>query len=55
MIDCIIHELIIDLCKNSSPDVGLMMFSSNIEMMDEVKKRCIGLLTQESIEVYIYT
>ncbi len=34
----IIHELIIDLCKNSSPDVGLMMSSSNIEMMDEVKK-----------------
>jgi len=34
----IMHELIIDLCKNSSPEVGLTMSNSNIEMLKEVKQ-----------------
>lgn len=34
----LIHELITNLCENSSPEQGLIMSSKNIEMMFEVKK-----------------
>lgn len=34
----LIHELIIDLCKNSSPKQGLTMSTKSVEMMNEVKE-----------------
>jgi len=34
----IIHELIIDLCQNSSPKEGLRMTPKNIKMMNDVKQ-----------------
>lgn len=33
----IIHELIIDLCKNSTPDNGIVISENNVCMMNEVK------------------
>jgi dGTPase len=34
----IIHRLIIDLCKNSSPDNGLVLSAENVGMLDDIKK-----------------
>lgn len=33
-----IHEIIIDLCKNSSPQLGLTISSKNIELMNRLKE-----------------
>jgi dGTPase len=34
----IIHRLIIDLCKNSSPENGLVLSAENVGMLDDIKK-----------------
>lgn len=34
----IIHKLIIDLCKNSSPEKGLIFSTENVNMMNDIKK-----------------